>query len=529
MGRLVVGPVNDTLNAHEQLPVLEVRGLSKTFGRTRALRDVDLTVEHGEIHGLLGQNGSGKSTLIKILSGYHAPNPGGELYVDGQRVELPLPPGEFRRLGIAFVHQDLGLVDSLSVLHNLRVGGYQPTRFRTISWRHERKVVRAMLDRFGLGFDPEQKVGTLRDVDRALLAIVRAVAAIDAAGERGLLVLDEPTVYLPRDSVDRLFEAMREIASTGKGILFVSHQLAEVKAITSRVTVLRDGAVAGQRRTDLVEEDELVDLIVGRKVGTLYPDQEPTSLGATALSIHNLSGGLVADVSFDLRRGEILGVTGLVGMGFEDIPYLIYGAESPTAGTIRGAWGEAEANTSSPVVSLERGLVLVPANRLRDGVAPALTVAENVAQPILPEQSKGRVLQLRRIRDRVRDILRSFGVQPPDPNAEMSRLSGGNQQKALIGKWLQTAPPVLLLHEPTQGVDVGARKQIFRYISDAATRGAGVLISSSEQEDLAHLCDRVLVFRDGVVISELIGEQLTVDRILEASYRGARSPSGAIG
>ncbi|MDQ1496292.1 MAG: ribose transport system ATP-binding protein [Actinomycetota bacterium] len=502
------------------VPRLEVRNLAKTFGRTAALRGVDLTIERGEIHGLLGQNGSGKSTLIKILSGYHTPDPGGELYVDGNRVELPIPPGGFRPLGIAFVHQDLGLVDSLSVLHNLRVGRYRTGPFRNISWRYERRQVRAMLQRFDLRLDPEQPVSTLRDVDRALLAIVRAVADIETTGAGGLLVLDEPTVYLPRDSVERLFTAMREIAAERTAILFVSHQLHEVKAITDHVTVLRDGAVAGERTTSEVAEDELVDLIVGRAVGRLYPDR-PTSAPRreVALEVAGLSGGLVHDVSFELRRGETLGVTGLVGMGYEDIPYLVYGALRATGGELRARWGAVKASNASPISSIERGFALVPANRQRDGVIAGLTVAENVAQPVLRRHARGRVLRLGRIRDAVRRVLLRFAVHPSDPAAEMHRLSGGNQQKALIGKWFQTEPSVLLLHEPTQGVDVGARQQIFGYVREAAERGAAVLIASSEHDDLAHLCDRVLVLRDGRIVADITGEDLTPDALLDASYR----------
>jgi ribose transport system ATP-binding protein len=504
-------------------PVLEVRHLSKSFGRTRALRDVSLSVAVGEVHGLLGQNGSGKSTLIKILSGYHAPDRGGELQVNGVPVELPVAPSRARQLGIAFVHQDLGLADDLSVLANLRVGRYTVGRAHRISWRHERNVALRMLERVGLDLDPHRPVGTLRDVDRALLAIVRAVADIEGVGGRGLLVLDEPTVYLPRDSVDRLFAVMRDIAASGKGILFVSHQLGEVRTITDRVTVLRDGAVVGERDTPAVSEEELVDLIVGRKVGALYPKRASRPAVEVALAVDRLRGGLIADVSFELRRGETLGLTGLVGMGFEDVPYLVYGAQRAKGGTItHGGDRPFAATAASPRRALAAGAILVPGNRLRDGVASALTVAENVAQPLLSTAARHGVLPLRRLRSRVRATLERYAVNPPDPSAAMSRLSGGNQQKAMVGKWLQTRPGTLLLHEPTQGVDVGARKQIFEYVREAAQAGAAVLISSSEHEDLAHLCDRVLVFRDGRVVCELDGAELTGERILDESFRTDR-------
>ena len=504
--------------------VVDVRGLSKSFGRTRALDAVDLTVAPGEIHGLLGQNGSGKSTLIKILSGYHAPD-AGELWVNGAPAALPLPPGGARELGIAFVHQDLALAESLSVLHNLRVGRYARGPLRAIPWRKERAQVRAMLDRVGLDLDPEQPVSTLRDVDRALLAIVRAVWDIEQVGERGLLVLDEPTVYLPRDSINRLFEVMRDIAASGKGILFVSHQLGEVQAITDRITVLRDGAVVGERITEQVAEDELVDLIVGRKVGTLYPEErEGRRPAKRLLAVSELSGGLISDLSFDIDAGEILGVTGLVGMGFEDVPYLLFGARAATGGRIQHADGAAyPTHRASPRLSLAKGMILVPANRLRDGVATDLTVAENVRQPVLGDEARYGVLRLGRLRARVREVLTGYAVNPPDPDAPIGRLSGGNQQKAVIGKWFQIEPRILLLHEPTQGVDVGARKQIFGYIRQAADAGNAILLASSEHEDLANLCDRVLVIRNGRVTAALAGAELTAERILDESFRARPS------
>jgi ribose transport system ATP-binding protein len=502
--------------------VLEVEHLAKTFGRTRALRDVSLSVAAGEVHGLLGQNGSGKSTLIKILSGYHAPDRGGALRVNGAPVDLPVPASGARALGIAFVHQDLGLADDLSVLANLRVGRYVVGRARRISWRHERRIARRLLERVGLDVDPNRPVGTLRDVDRALLAIVRAVDDIEGVADRGLLVLDEPTVYLPRDSIDRLFAVMREIAASGKGILFVSHQLGEVRTITDRVTVLRDGAVVGERDTPSVSEEELVDLIVGRKVGVLYPERGSRPAPDVALAVAGLSGGLIRDLSFEVRRGETLGLTGLVGMGFEDVPYLIYGAQRAQAGRIMHAGERPYAAASgSPRRALAAGAILVPANRLRDGIVPALTVGENVGQPLLATGARRGVLPLRRLRREVRATLERYSVNPPDLNAPMARLSGGNQQKAMVGKWLQTRPGTLLLHEPTQGVDVGARKQIFEYVREAAQAGAAVVIASSEHEDLAHLCDRVLVFRDGRVVRELSGDELTGERILDESFRTA--------
>ena len=506
-------------------PVVELRAVSKQFGGVYALRDASLAVLPGEIHGLVGQNGSGKSTLIKILSGYHAPEPGAELFVSGASVTLPLRPGHARDLGISFVHQDLGLVESRSVLDNLRIDSFRTTRWGHISWPEERRLARAMLARFDLKFDLDGRVAALKDVDRALLAIVRAVQEIErpqdvAAGRRaGLLVLDEPTVYLPRDSVDALFHAMRDVAASGQGLLFVSHQLGEVKKITDCVSVLRDGRLVGHAQTAETSEHQLIEMILGRRLEDLYPAHIATVREGSVLSVRSLSGGSADDVSFDLRSGEILGLTGLVGAGFDDVPYLIYGAQRARVGHLTLAGRSFIASSATPDNSIRQRMVLVPANRLRDGIAPRRSVADNVAVPMLARYFRRGRLRLGSLHSGVTAVLQACDVRPADPQRQMATLSGGNQQKAVLGKWLQTKPSVLLMHEPTQGVDIGARKQIFSLIREAAGEGAGVVIASAEHEDLAHVCNRVLVFRGGRVASELSGAALTSDRLLDESYR----------
>jgi ribose transport system ATP-binding protein len=505
----------------ESPPIVDIRGLSKTFAGTTVLNDVDLSVRHGEIHGLVGHNGSGKSTLIKILAGYHSPDPGGELRVRGEPVSLPLRHGEHRDLGIAFVHQDLGLVESLSVLENLRLGRYRAEgRARRINWRHERRVCEQLLERFSISVRPESDLTGVQDVDRALIAIARAVSDIELIDKPGLLVLDEPTVYLPGDSVQALFRTMRSVAAGGHGIIFVAHQLNEVLEITDEVTVLREGRVAGQLPTRSATHDTLVNLIVGGNLGDLYPDAGATPERKNVLAeAESLRGGLVKSFSATLLEGEILGVTGLLGMGSEDIPYLLYGALPAAGGTLSWRGTPVPARRISPVWSLRSGIVLIPANRLRDGVVPSMTVGENVGQAILRRSKKGGRLRLRELAAQVGRTLRAFDVRPAEPARPMNTLSGGNQQKALIGKWLQVDPKLLLMHEPTQGVDIRARQEIFSYIAAAAASGTTVLIASSEYEDLVGLCHRVLVFRDGRVEQELSGTALTEPELIKASYQ----------
>lgn len=516
----------------ESPPVVAMAGLSKTFGRTTVLKDVGLSVAQGEIHGLVGHNGSGKSTLIKILSGYHDPDPGGELRVRGEPVALPLRRGEDSELGIAFVHQDLGLAESLTVLENMRLGRYRKQgKVPRISWRTERRICAQLLERFRISARPDTDLRDVPDVDRALIAIARAVSDMELIDRPGLLVLDEPTVYLPGDSVRALFQTMGSIAAAGHGIIFVAHQLEEVLEITDEVTVLREGRVAGHLRTRDANHDQLVNLIVGRDLGDLYPDAPGSQDRRAVLAeLNGLTGGMVKSLSTTLMEGEIVGVTGLLGMGSEDVPYLMYGALPAAAGQLRWRGRVVPAKRLSPVWSLRAGIVLIPANRLRDGVIATMTVSENVAQAVLPRHKRRGRVRLGALAAQVRQTLRAFDVRPADPGAAMSTLSGGNQQKALIGKWLQVEPRLLLMHEPTQGVDIRARQEIFSYIADAAASGTTVLIASSELEDLVGLCHRVLVFREGRVRQELSGASLTEQELIEASYQSdGQHPAGTAG
>jgi ribose transport system ATP-binding protein len=513
--------------AVEPPPIIAVRELSKTFGATTVLRSVDLSVRQGEIHGLIGHNGSGKSTLIKILSGYHSPDPGGELQVRGESVSLPLRHGDQRDLGIAFVHQDLGLVESLTVLENIRLGRYQHAgKVPRISWRAERRICEELLARFSISVSPDADLRDVQDVDRALIAIARAVSDIERIGRPGLLVLDEPTVYLPADSVQALFRTMRSVAGGGHGIIFVAHQLSEVLEISDEVTVLREGRVAGHLHTRDATHDSLVNLIVGRDLGDLYPAAAGMpDRRAVLAEVESLSGGMVRSFSATLLAGEIIGVTGLLGMGAEDVPYLLYGALPAAGGQLRWQGRSVSGKQLSPVRSLRSGVVLVPANRLRDGVVPSMSVGENVAEPILSRHKQRGRLRLGAIAAQVSRTLRAFDVRPDTPGAAMGTLSGGNQQKALIGKWLQVQPRLLLMHEPTQGVDIRARQEIFSYIAEAAAAGTTVLIASSEYEELVGLCHRVLVFRDGWVRSELSGSSLTEPELIKASHQVESSRS----
>jgi ribose transport system ATP-binding protein len=477
---------------------------------------VDLELFGGEIHALVGQNGSGKSTLIKILSGFHTPD-SGALTVEDREVHLPLSRTTADAVGLRFVHQNLGLSPRMSVLETIRLGSFATTWYGRIPWRKERALVRRVLHEVGLDLDPDQSIASLTPSQRALVAIARALQGV---GERrAVLVLDEPTASLNRSDADRLFAALRSLRERGHAILFVSHRLDEVLSLADRITVIRDGRVVRSSPAAGTTEDALILDILGRDLGALYPDRVGERPTETVLEVAGLDGPTVRAFSTTLRGGEVVGVTGLGGMGHDEVPYLIFGALKPLAGTV--AVKGVPLRPPTPRSSIAAGIAFLPADRERTAGVPRATVAENLTLGRLERFFDRGLLRHDRERRAVGDVLRTFEVRPPDPDRFLATLSGGNQQKALLAKWLWETPTALLLHEPTQGVDVGSRQQVFRLVRAAADRGAAILVSSAEYGDLAHLCDRVLVMRRGVVATEIGPGRLSEEAVVGACYATA--------
>lgn len=512
-------------------PAICLRGITKAFGGARALDNADLTIEQGEIHGLLGENGSGKSTLIKVLAGFYSPDHG-EFEMRGEAVHLPLPPGKAGELGMGFVHQDLALIPSLSALENLRIGEMASKSSWHLSWARERRRAEETLERYGLSINPRVKVAELRPTERAQLAIVRAVEQIRStmADEHGvgLLVLDEVTVFLPADEKLRLYRLIREIAQSHASILFVSHDLDEVLEITDRATVLRDGRVQGTLRTSEASTSTLVEMIIGRALPTseiLPKKSQPVVLEPIQVHLLELPGSGIQ--SFTIGRGEVLGVTGLPGTGFDAVPYALSGAAAPPSGELIFGQKRVDLSKLTPLKALSKGIALLPADRLSAGSAPTLPVEDNAMLPVLP-RFRGRLgLNRRRVTGAAQVLLDRFDVRPPEPRRAYQTLSGGNQQKVLVGKWLQLQLSLWLLHEPTQGVDVGARQQIFQAIRSAATDGMAIVCASNDHEQLADLCDRVIVFRLDGSLTELRGDHLTKHNIAAACFQPAAESTAA--
>jgi len=487
--------------------LLKIEGLSKTFGGTRALIDVDLDVREHEIHALVGQNGSGKSTLIKALAGYHHPDPGARARFAGEPFELGsgLQHGHDR---LRFVHQDLGHVLELGVMDNLALRhAYVRGRFGNIRWAEQERTARELLGRFGVDIDLHRPLAEATPVERVVVAIVAALQ--DWHGGGGVLVLDEPTAVLPPHEVAQLFELIGEVRRAGASVLYVSHRIDEIFQLADRVTVLRGGRVVATRAVADLTPRELASLMVGEEVDPDFRAEVPAAVGAPALlEARDLRARYLNGVSFTLHQGEVLGVAGLAGSGSEQLPYVIAGALGREAsGRLRlpgrgGQWTDIGPNGLT-------GLALVPADRSREGVVAEFSVAENLTLPILDRLRRGVAHSKSRETALVRDWVQRLQIRTASQDAPISTLSGGSQQKVVMARCLALEPSVLLLCEPTAGVDIATRIALYELIARQAERGLGVIVSSTDIGDLLAMCTRILVLRDGVVARELDGNQVT--------------------
>lgn len=504
-------------------PTLDLENISKTFRATRALDRVSLSVMPGEIHGLLGTNGSGKSTLIKILAGFHAPDPGGVMRFNGEEVSLPLDASNFRRLGMSFVHQNLGLVPTLTVLENLRISQIALGRNRRINWRKERTAARDTLERYGVEVEQWRRIDELSAVNRALIAITRAFEEIredcERTGKPGLILLDEPTPFLPKEGVDRLFQLMRRIADHGSSVTFISHDIDEAMEITDRVTILRDGKVSGEIETRNASRDQMIEMIIGRSLAKAAHAPHQNRKFVPFATVKNLVGEGIPACDISIGRGEIVGLTGLIGSGCDRIPYLMFGATRAEAGALTLAGGETfDLPAMTPAKAIAQNFALLPGDRPTQSGVDGMKIFENMLLPDIGKYFRAGVLRNGAMRRDARALGEKFEVRPNDPDLNLAALSGGNSQKVLIARWLKRKPRLLLLDEPTQGVDVGTRANIFAAVKDAAADGMSVICASSDAEQLAELCDRVLVFARGRIVDELTGPQVNKDHITQACY-----------
>lgn len=476
---------------------LHVEGLSKVFESQRALDDVTLTVLPGEVHALLGANGAGKSTLIKVLAGYYLPEPGATVDVFGRSLEFGDPAASFTA-GLRFLHQDLGLIETMTVAENLRLT--DNTRRRWISERTDCGLAQNVLARYGIDADPRSLVSALRPSDRSMLAIARTVES--GLGQGTFLVLDEPTAALPPTEVGRLFEMIDRLKRQGVGILYVTHRLPEVFEIADRLTVIRSGRVVATDEVSAVDTDQLVELILGQSLER-GGHRQHVPAGKPLLEVASLAGGAVANASLTASAGEVVGVTGLMGSGFDSVLSLVFGAERASTGEVSIA-GE-RLGRPHPHQSIQAGIAFAPADRRRYGAMLNWTVRENVTLPRVSGPGGSRWLSPRAERQDAAEWLERLSVQPRDPETRFGVLSGGNQQRVVLARWLRCGARAFLLDEPTFGVDAAAKQAIYTELRAAANTGATVIVSSSDTEELSELCDRVLVMGDGIVRQSIPG------------------------
>lgn len=488
-------------------PLLRFENVTKRFGGTTALRGVSLELGAGEVLALLGENGAGKSTLIKSLAGIHTPDEGRILFKGTPYLHSPPRPNEKQK--VSFIHQDLGLVEWMTVAENVGLAQGYSRRSGLIDWRGTEQRAAQALALVGCDFDPTTRVQQLSRTEKSLVAIARALAV-----EADVLVLDEPTASLPADEVERMFTVLRKLRQRGVGMIYVSHRLDEIFRIADRVAVLRDGQLVGVRQVSDTTPAELVTLIVGREVKDLYV-RAPLARGRETLKVDRLVTASAGPVSFSAFEGEVLGLVGLRGAGQEAVGRALFGAE-PSGGSVR--LDGRDLDLVSPQRALEQGVGLVARDRTEESVAGALSVRENMfINPFAIGRSLMSLLSPSAEAQRALAIGADMGLRPNDPALPVEALSGGNQQKVVVGRWLATGRKLLIAEDPTAGVDVGAKSEIYRLIAQALAQGLTVIVVSTDFEEVAHICHRALVFSRGAVVAEIAQGGLTTEALIHAA------------
>ncbi|WP_028815496.1 sugar ABC transporter ATP-binding protein [Streptomyces flavidovirens] len=500
--------------------LLRIEGIRKTFPGVVALDSVDFDLRRGEVHVLLGENGAGKSTLIKMLSGAYRPD-SGRILVGGEEVRVH-GAQDAERLGIATIYQEFNLVPELTVAENIFLGR-QPRRFGMIDRKRMEADAEELLRRVGVDVSPRVLV---RELGIARLQMVEIAKALSL--EARVLIMDEPTAVLTSEEVDKLFRIVRQLREDGVGVVFITHHLEEIAALGDRVTVLRDGRSIGQVPAS-TSEDELVRLMVGRSIEQQYPRERPEAAGDALLSVRGLTrGGVFHDVSFDVRAGEVVGLAGLVGAGRTEVVRAVFGADPYDAGSVavRGErLGKGDVNAA-----MGAGIGLVPEDRKGQGLVLDASVQDNLGLVTLRSATRGGLVDLKGQRAAAARIAEQLGVRMAGLGQHVRTLSGGNQQKVVIGKWLLAGALVLILDEPTRGIDVGAKVEIYQLINELTASGHAVLMISSDLPEVLGMSDRVLVMAQGRIAGELPAHEATQDAVMalavSAPAAGAPNPNG---
>jgi ribose transport system ATP-binding protein len=504
---------------NDDRPILEVRGITKSFPGVRALKNVDLRIWPGEVHALMGENGAGKSTLMKILAGAYRPD-SGEILLDGGPVQFRTPH-EARLAGIGIIYQELTVAPNLTVSGNVFLGS-ELSRLGFIKDTPEMdRRTQGVLDRLGARFSPNQRAAHLAVAEQQQVEIARALFY-----KSRVLVMDEPTAALSDRETDRLFEVVRHLRSEGLAIIYISHRMAEVYELADRLSVLRDGEYVGELKRAEFSAGKVIEMMVGRRLEDFY-EHTKRAAGRVVLEVKNMSDGdRVKKASFQLRQGEVLGLAGLVGAGRTELARLIFGADKRTSGEIYLNGEKLQIN--QPKDAIRAGIGYVPEDRKLQGVFLQMSSGENITMNILGRCSAWGVLSFKKLNDRANAEVKAMRVRTASLKSRAGGLSGGNQQKLLLARWLEINPKVLLLDEPTRGVDVGAKAEIYALIQQLVDKGTAVLFISSELPEIVGVCDRVLVMREGEITGEVGGEtgiEITQQNIMQLATDVSRSGS----
>ncbi len=497
--------------------LLEADSISKSFGAVRALKSVSFDLRAGEVHALVGENGAGKSTLIKIITGALQPDwpDSGSLRINGQRV-VENSPALAKRLGVAAIYQQPALWPDLSVAENLALGLESGGLWRRVDWRERHSRARELLYRIGARIDPQSLAGSLTMPEQQLVEIARALGA-----QAMILIMDEPTASLTDRETEHLFKVIAELRAQGVGVIYISHRLEELFQIADRVTVLRDGETVATRAMNEVDQAELIRLMVGRELSAVFPKRQ-VKIGETVLEIRNLTSRAagVHDVNLSVRAGEILGLTGLVGAGRTELARALFGLAPADSGSLllrshRSDGSLEEVTIDSPAKAIELGVAYVPEDRRRHGAIQEMPIAANMTLAILDRISKLKFLDFKSEKKVALDFVTRLSVKTPATFAPLGALSGGNQQKVALARWLATEPRVLILDEPTQGIDVGAKSEIHRLMLDLAETGMAIIMISSELPEILGMSDRIAVMRRGTVVGVMERDEATQQKIIE--------------
>ena len=488
--------------------LIEARGISKQFGGVEVLSDVDLDLHAGEIHALLGENGAGKSTFAKILAGVHRPT-SGTLRLNGESVRISSPMAA-QKLGIALIHQEPVSFPDLSVAENIVMGRHGTGLLARVPWAKIIADARRYMEMLGVLIDVTRPMRGLSIANQQMVEIARALAS-----DSRLIIMDEPTAPLTPREVDTLFTIARQLREEGRTIIFISHRLEEVRMLCDRLTIFRDGAHIATRTIDSIPDDEIIRLMIGRTL-TKYMRKHTAEIGDMALEVSNLTcAGAFEDIGFSLRKGEIIGLGGLVGAGRTDVARALFGVAPATSGQIRV--GGKVARIEKPTDAIELGLAFVPEDRAGDGIFGTLPVEHNLTAAI-PEKIAPRGVIRRSLERKIsRKSVDDLSIRLASLGQPIVELSGGNQQKVILARWLLTEPEILILDEPTRGIDIGVKAEFYDMIGDLAEAGRAILLISSELPELLSLCDRILVMSEGRLMAEIPREKATQENVMQAA------------